>query len=160
MSGSGRGRVLLEARHLSAFYGQVQALCDVSIGMTEGAVTALLGSNGAGKTTLLRALCGMIATRGEVWFDGQRIDGRRTDTIARLGIAHVPEGRGTFCGLSVEENLRAAGLARPDGADQRRDQVFGYFPRLRERRRWFPHRPKPGRRVVRHLRRRTMVRLR
>ena len=126
---------LLALRALSAFYGPVPVLDRVSLALPKGSVTALLGANGAGKTTLLRAICGMVRTAGEVWLDGARIDGWPTERIARAGVAHVPEGRGTFASLTVEDNLRAAALARREGANQRAERVYGYFPRLRERRR-------------------------
>jgi branched-chain amino acid transport system ATP-binding protein len=125
---------LLAIEHLSAFYGPVRALDGVSMSLSRGTVTALLGANGAGKTTLLRACCGMVRTTGARWFDGDRVDGWTTDRLARAGVAHVPEGRGTFAGLTVEENLRAAGLARRAAAARTVDRVFADFPRLAERR--------------------------
>ena len=79
-----------------------------------GGITTILGANGAGKTTTLRAVCAMVKTSGEVRFDGQRIDGKTTENIVRLGIAHTPEGRGTFVDLTVEENLRLGAYARRD----------------------------------------------
>ncbi|MEW6689593.1 MAG: ABC transporter ATP-binding protein [Pseudomonadota bacterium] len=127
---------LLEISNLHASYGLTRVLHGISFGMEEGTITTLLGANGAGKTTTLRALCGMVRTEGEVRFAGQRIDGRATEDIVRLGIAHVPDGRGTFVNLSTEENLRLGGYVRKDkrevGADLER--VYGYFPRLKERR--------------------------
>jgi len=97
----------------------------------------LLGANGAGKTTTLRALCAMVRTEGEVRFAGARIDGRATEDIVRMGVAHVPDGRGTFLHLSTEENLRLGAYARRDRRNVESDleRVYGYFPRLRERRR-------------------------
>jgi branched-chain amino acid transport system ATP-binding protein len=128
---------LLEVRELHAFYGPTHVLHGVSFALEPGGITALLGANGAGKTTTLRALCGMIATRGEVRLDGAPIRGRATEDIVRRGVAHVPEGRGTFAALTVDENLRLGAYTRRDkgalGADLER--VYGYFPRLRERRR-------------------------
>jgi branched-chain amino acid transport system ATP-binding protein len=99
-------------------------------------VTTVLGANGAGKTTLLRAICGMVARQGEVIFDGQRIDGLSTPDIARRGIAHVPEGRGTFAPLTTEENLRLGAYTRHRDPELARDfeAIYDYFPRLRERR--------------------------
>jgi branched-chain amino acid transport system ATP-binding protein len=120
---------------LSAYYGPVQVLDRLTLTAAPGSVTALLGANGAGKTTLLRALSGLVRTAGEIWFEGARIDTWSADAIARAGMAHVPQGRGTFPSLSVEENLRVAGLARRVGAASRIDRVYQYFPRLRERRR-------------------------
>ena len=87
---------LLTVRGLNAFYGDTQVLHGVDFDVTEGGITALLGANGAGKTSTLRALSGMIRTNGEIVFSGISIRGRLTEEIARLGIAHVPEGRGTF----------------------------------------------------------------
>jgi branched-chain amino acid transport system ATP-binding protein len=102
----------------------------------EGSITALLGANGAGKTTTLRALCAMVKTEGEIRFDGRRIDGRKTEDIVRLGIGHVPDGRGTFLNLTTEENLRLGAYTRGDRAAVESDleRVFAYFPRLKERR--------------------------
>ena len=102
-----------------------------------GGITTILGANGAGKTTTLRAVCGMVKTTGEVRFDGQRIDGRATEDIVRLGIAHAPEGRGTFVDLTVEENLRLGAYARRDSGGIARDyeRVYEYFPVLAQRRR-------------------------
>jgi branched-chain amino acid transport system ATP-binding protein len=96
----------------------------------------LLGANGAGKTTTLRALCGMIRARGEANFAGKRLIGMQTEDIVRLGIAHVPEGRGTFTRMSVEENLQLGAMSRRNGADIKQDieRVYEHFPRLRQRR--------------------------
>jgi branched-chain amino acid transport system ATP-binding protein len=126
----------LEAKSLRAAYGQTRVLHGISFAMEEGTITALLGANGAGKTTTLRALCGMVRTEGEVRFGGQRIDGRATEDIVRLGIAHVPDGRGTFVNLTTEENLRLGAYTRKDRAavDEDLQRVYGYFPRLKERR--------------------------
>ncbi len=128
---------LLELRGVNAAYGPIPVLRSIHLSVDEGAVVALLGANGAGKTTTLRAVCNMLVrTRGEIHFAGQRIDGMATESIARRGIAHVPEGRGTFEDLTVEENLRVGGHVRP-AADVAGDlaRVFGYFPVLAERRR-------------------------
>jgi branched-chain amino acid transport system ATP-binding protein len=128
---------LLEAAGLEAFYGPTQVLHGLSFDMQEGSITTLLGANGAGKTTTLRALCGMIKTRGTVHFAAQRIDARATEDIVRLGIAHVPDGRGTFVNLTTEENLRLGGYVRKDRAAVAADleRMYDYFPRLKERRR-------------------------
>ena len=127
---------LLEASNLHAAYGQTRVLHGISFSMEEGTITTLLGANGAGKTTTLRALCGMVRTEGEVRFAGQRIDGRATEDIVRLGIAHVPDGRGTFVNLTTEENLRLGAYVRKDRENVEADleRVFSYFPRLKERR--------------------------
>ena len=127
---------LLEVRGLRAGYGTTQVLHGLDFSIEDGTITALLGANGAGKTTTLRALCGMVRTRGAITFDGARIDGCATEDIARLGIAHVPDGRGTFLDLTAEENLRVGGHTRGGsralGPDIER--MYGYFPRLAERR--------------------------
>ena len=102
---------LLEARGVEASYGWTKVLHGVDFAVEAGGITTILGANGAGKTTTLRAVCGMVRTAGAVRFDGQRIDGRATEDIVRLGIAHVPEGRGTFVNLTVEENLRLGAYA-------------------------------------------------
>jgi branched-chain amino acid transport system ATP-binding protein len=128
--------MLLEVKNLNAGYGQTRVLHGMDFAIEKGSITALLGANGAGKTTTLRSLCAMVKTQGEIRFDGERIEGRSTEDIVRLGVAHVPDGRGTFLNLSTEENLRLGAYTRRDrkavGADLER--VFGYFPRLRERR--------------------------
>ena len=127
---------LLEVRDLRAWYGHTHVLHGCDFTLEEGSVTAILGANGAGKTTLLRALSGMIRRSGEIHFDGQRVDRFPCEDIVRLGVAHVPEGRGTFDRLSVEENLRVAATARRSTTDVKRDfeRVYGYFPRLQQRR--------------------------
>ncbi len=126
---------LLEVKGLKAYYGGTQALHDVSFSLASGGITTLLGANGAGKTTTLRALCGMVRREGSVLFDGRPIERLATEDIVRLGVAHVPEGRGTFTSLSVDENLRIAAYSRRDKAEVGRDleRVFTYFPRLKER---------------------------
>ncbi len=127
---------LIETRGLCAFYGDIQVLFGLDLAVEEGGITALLGANGAGKTTMLRALCGMVRTRGEIRFAGQSIAGLATETIVRRGIAHVPEGRGTFSRQTVEENLQIGAITRRDRAGIAADieRVYGYFPRLKERR--------------------------
>jgi branched-chain amino acid transport system ATP-binding protein len=127
---------LLEIEKLDASYGETHVLHGVSLSVAERGITALLGANGAGKTTLLRAICNMmVRVGGEIRFAGQRIDGRATEAIARLGIAHVPDGRGTFAHLTVEENLRLGAYTRRDRDAVTADfaRVYGYFPRLQER---------------------------
>jgi branched-chain amino acid transport system ATP-binding protein len=127
---------LLEVDGLYAGYGATEVVHDLSLRIEEGTITTLLGANGAGKTTTLRALCGMIRTRGSIRFAGEAIDQLATEDIVRRGVAHVPDGRGTFGSLTTEENLRLGGYARRDrraaAADQER--MYEYFPRLRERR--------------------------
>jgi branched-chain amino acid transport system ATP-binding protein len=127
---------LLEVDGLYAGYGATEVIHDLSLRIEEGTITTLLGANGAGKTTTLRALCKMIRTRGSIRFAGEAIDQLATEDIVRRGVAHVPDGRGTFGSLTTEENLRLGGYTRRDrraaAADQER--MYDYFPRLRERR--------------------------
>jgi branched-chain amino acid transport system ATP-binding protein len=127
---------LLETRNLRAFYGPTQVLHGVDLSVEEGGITALLGANGAGKTTLLRALSSMIRREGTILFDGKPYNPREAEDAARLGVAHVPDGRGTFLDMSVEQNLRLGAYIRKDrdGVARDMDRVFAYFPRLKERR--------------------------
>jgi branched-chain amino acid transport system ATP-binding protein len=127
---------LLEVKGLHAAYGPSAVLHGIDLSLKQGSVTALLGANGAGKTTTLRALCQMmVTTRGEITFAGQRVDGRATERIAGMGIGHVPDGRGTFLGLTTEENLRLGAYGRRDkgAVAEDMDLVYSYFPRLKER---------------------------
>src|SRR5437870_1400500 len=127
---------LLEIRGLCAFAGRTQRLFGLDLDVAEGGVTTLLGANGAGKTTTLRAVSGMLRTTGDIRFAGERIAGRAIEDIVRLGIAHAPEGRGTFVRQTVEENLQIGAMARSGRAAIAADmeRVYGYFPRLKERR--------------------------
>ena len=127
---------LLKVSNLQASYGQTRVLHGMDFVIEEGSITALLGANGAGKTTTLRALCNMVATVGEIYFDGKRIEAKATEDIVRLGIAHVPDGRGTFMNLSTEENLRVGAYVRRDKRAVELDfeRIYAYFPRLKERR--------------------------
>jgi branched-chain amino acid transport system ATP-binding protein len=120
---------------LKAFYGQTQALHGVSFALELGGITTLLGANGAGKTTTLRSICNMVRTEGTIRFDGREIANKATEDIVRLGVGHVPEGRGTFTDLSVDENLRVAAYTRRDKTATRRDldMVLEYFPILKQR---------------------------
>ncbi|MEE8397310.1 MAG: ABC transporter ATP-binding protein [bacterium] len=126
---------VLQVENLQAQYGLTQVLFGVNCEVAEGGITTILGANGAGKTTVLRSVCGMIKTRGAVRFQGKDISGLATEEIARLGIAHVPDGRGTFVNLTVAENLKLGAYSRKDakGIDEDSERVFGYFPVLRER---------------------------
>ena len=126
---------LLEVKGLKAFYGQTQSLYDVGFEIETGGITTLLGANGAGKTTTLRAICNMVRREGLIRFDGKDIKNMPTEEVVRLRIAHVPEGRGTFTTLTVDENLRIAAYTRKDKAAVSREleRVFSYFPRLQER---------------------------
>ncbi|WP_374665883.1 ABC transporter ATP-binding protein [Ramlibacter sp.] len=127
---------LLEAKNVEAFYGPTRVLKGISFEVAEGGITTILGANGAGKTTTLRALSGLVRTAGEIRFAGQRIDGLSTEKIAALGVAHVPDGRGTLVNLTVEENLLVGAYLQRDKAKAAAamERMFGYFPRLRERR--------------------------
>ena len=127
---------LLEVSDLHASYGPTHVLHGIGFAMEDGTITTLLGANGAGKTTTLRALCGMVKTQGIVKFAGERIDGKATETIVRKGIAHVPDGRGTFVNVTTEENLRLGAYTRKDrgAVESDLERVYGYFPRLKERR--------------------------
>jgi branched-chain amino acid transport system ATP-binding protein len=126
---------LLELRGVSGGYGPVQVLHDIDLKVDEGHVVVVLGANGAGKTTTLRAISGMIHTRGEIVFDGSSLGGRRTEAIARMGIAHVPQGRGTFTDLTVEENLRLGAIGRRgNGIESDLERWYTVFPRMKERR--------------------------
>ena len=130
-----RETALLELEDVTARYGPVAALHGVSLSVGEGEAVAVLGANGAGKTTTLRAVSGTVRRGGSIAFDGKSIARRSPESIARGGIAHVPEGRGTFTSLTVDENLRIAAYTRRDKAAVNREleRVFSYFPRLQER---------------------------
>jgi branched-chain amino acid transport system ATP-binding protein len=128
---------LLEVAGLDAGYGPVQVLHDVSLEVDEGQAVAVLGANGAGKTTLLRAICGMLGKpKGNITFDGQRLIGKKPEAVARLRVLHVPEGRGTFVDLTVEQNLLVGAYRRRDRAGVRQDidQMCELFPVLGQRR--------------------------
>ena len=127
---------LLELRDVKARYGSIAALHGVSLSVEEGEVVALLGANGAGKTTTLRAVSGMVRTAGQITFAGRSIAGRSPEGVARLGVAHVPEGRGLFTELTVWENIRMGAVVRGGQKALRAnaDRVLGHFPWMRERR--------------------------
>jgi len=125
---------LLAVSGLRASYGPIEVLHGIDLCVAEGGITALLGANGAGKTTTLRAIMGAVRTMGEIRFAGEQIARLRTDQVARRGIALVPDGRGTFRELTVEENLRLGAYTRPPAElSAAVERVFGYFPNLRER---------------------------
>jgi len=130
-------KALLDVADLFAGYSAENVLRGVSFSVEQCGITAILGANGAGKTTLLRAVSGMLRRRGSISFDGQPIERIATEDIARLGVAHVPDGRGTFLDLTTEENLRIGAYTRKDrrAVAQDLERMFSYFPRLKERRR-------------------------
>jgi branched-chain amino acid transport system ATP-binding protein len=126
---------LLEVSDLEAGYGPVEVLRGMSFTVEEGEVVVILGANGAGKTTTIRAVSGMIPVRGAVVIDGASVAGKAPEEIVRRGVAHVPQGRGTFVDLTVEENLRLGAYTRKDKDIQADlDHWYEVFPRLRERR--------------------------
>ena len=127
---------LLEARKLCAYYGPTQVLFDIDFSLEPGHITAILGANGAGKTTTLRAICQMVRTSGSLEFSGQQLVGKATENVVRMGVAHVPDGRGTFTSLSVDDNLKLGAYVRGDRAEVARDieKAYARFPRLAERR--------------------------
>jgi branched-chain amino acid transport system ATP-binding protein len=128
---------MLDVSGLRAWYGEAQALRGLEFRLSEGGVTALLGANGAGKTTVLRAICNMVRTTGTIAFEGRPLEGLSTASIVRLGIAHVPQGRGTFTTMTVEENLRLGAISRSGrrGIINDTERMYSHFPVLRERRR-------------------------
>src|SRR5687768_7262862 len=125
---------LLELADVEARYGQVRALHGVSLAVDEGQIVAVLGANGAGKTTTLRAISGTVRRSGEIVFDGSKLGRSGPEAVAKLGVAHVPEGRGTFAELSVEENLKLGGYTRRGSIDEDVKRMSEYFPWLEERR--------------------------
>jgi branched-chain amino acid transport system ATP-binding protein len=127
---------LLDVADLHAGYGPLTVLHGIGFSLEDGGITTLLGANGAGKTTTLRAVCGMVRPRGSITLAGEAIAGRAAEDIVRRGVAHVPEGRGTFLDLTTEENLRVGAYTRRDKAGVAEDleRCYHYFPRLKERR--------------------------
>ena len=127
--------VLLAVDGLEVAYGKIRAVRGVSFSVDAGAVVTLIGANGAGKTTTLRAICNMVRSTGAVEFEGAPLSGRSTENIVRLGIAHVPQGRGTFTTMTVEENLQLGAISRRDKAGIVADieRMYEHFPVLKER---------------------------
>jgi len=126
---------LLSVSGLHAGYGPVQVLDGIDLEVAAGEIVVVLGANGAGKTTTLRALSGMIAARGTVLLDGDDVVGRKPEDLVRLGVAHVPQGRGTFPELTVTENLRVGGFTRSsEELAEDMERWLAVFPRLAERR--------------------------
>ena len=129
---------MLELEGVVSGYGPVRAVDGVSLTVPEGSITAVLGANGAGKSSLLRTISGLLAARaGRIRFDGRELIGLACEEIVRLGISHVPEGRGVIAELTVEENLRLGALWRRDRQEAARglEQAYELFPPLQERRR-------------------------
>jgi branched-chain amino acid transport system ATP-binding protein len=129
--------MLLEIKDVHVHYHKVAALKGIDMAVPEDGIVTIIGANGAGKSTTLRSISGLVRiSRGEIVFAGERIDGLPPEKIVALGIAHVPEGRRVFPNLTVEENLRTGAFLRSDKAaiDNDLDEVFGHFPRLKERR--------------------------
>ena len=126
---------LLDVTNLNAWYGPNQVLFDLNFELQVGGITTILGANGAGKTTTLRAVCQAVQTTGSMTFLDKRIDGKATEDIVRVGIAHVPDGRGTFTALTVEENLKLGAYTRKDRREVEVDleRMYTRFPRLKER---------------------------
>ena len=126
---------MLDIKDLRAYYGQVQALHGLEFHLKEGSMTTLLGANGAGKTTTLRAICNMIRSTGAIEFEGKKLGNTSTENIVRLGIAHVPQGRGTFTTMTVEENLQLGAISRKDTRAIPSDieRMYEHFPKLKER---------------------------
>jgi branched-chain amino acid transport system ATP-binding protein len=126
---------LLRMREVHAAYGQVRVLHGIDLEVAEGEVVVVLGANGAGKTTTMRAICGMVETTGSITFDGQELVGKKPADVARMGVAHVPQGRGTFSDISVDENLQLGAFTRKDKeVRQDIDRWYDNFPVLGERR--------------------------
>ena len=129
---------MLSLKNIVVHYGGVEALKGISINVERGSIIALIGANGAGKSTILRAISGLVPlTSGEIWFNGERIDGMAPEKIVKLGIAHVPEGKRLFLKMSVLDNLLTGAFLRNDKIGVERDlqKAFEYFPILGERRR-------------------------
>jgi branched-chain amino acid transport system ATP-binding protein len=126
---------MLSVKNLKAYYGQVQALHGIDFELEEGSMTTLLGANGAGKTTTLRSICNMVRTSGTIQFEGKQLNNYSTESIVKLGIAHVPQGRGTFTRMTVEENLQLGAISRKDMAGIKSDieRMYDQFPVLRQR---------------------------
>ena len=126
---------MLTIKDLRAYYGQIQALHGLEFSLNEGSVTTLLGANGAGKTTTLRAICNMIRSTGNIEFEGKPLAGMSTENVVRLGIAHVPQGHGTFTNMTVEENLQLGAISRSDTKNIESDieRMYAHFPVLKQR---------------------------
>lgn len=130
---AGSGPTMLDVKNVDARYGEIQVLRGIEFDVPTGEVVVILGANGAGKTTTLRAICNMVTCSGGITLDGVDISKKNTADIVNLGVAHVPQGRGTFPELSVIDNLEVGGYVRKDSLDDDIDRWFQMFPRLKER---------------------------
>ena len=129
---------LLELKNFQYFYGNIEAVKGIDLKVEEGEMVTLIGANGAGKTTTMQTISGLTAAsgvRGEIWFDGKRIDKKKGNKITAMGLSHVLEGRHVFSKLSVEENLKMGAYLRKDADGVKKDfqRVYDLFPRLLER---------------------------
>ncbi|PLS18453.1 ABC transporter ATP-binding protein [Bacillus sp. M6-12] len=127
---------MLKVENINVFYGNIQAIRDVSIEVNEGEIVTLIGANGAGKSTLLKTVSGLLKPKqGQILYEGKSINGKPAQSIVKQGISHVPEGRRIFANMSVEENLELGAFLRKDKAGIREDmeKVYELFPRMRER---------------------------
>lgn len=132
-NGSPSGEPMLSVHNVDARYGQIQVLRGIEFNVPKGDVSVILGANGAGKTTTLRAICNMVTCSGSITFDGVDISKKNTADIVNMGLAHIPQGRGTFPELSVLDNMEIGGYVRKDKLDSDIDRWFQMFPRLKER---------------------------
>ena len=132
-NGATPGEIMLQVSDVDARYGQIQVLRGITFDVPKGEVVVILGANGAGKTTTLRAICNMVTCSGSIVFDGEEISRKNTADIVNMGLAHIPQGRGTFPELSVIDNLEIGGYVRKDSLDSDIDRWFQMFPRLKER---------------------------
>jgi len=132
-NGASAGSIMLSVSGVDARYGEIQVLRDISFTVPTGEVVVILGANGAGKTTTLRAICNMVTCSGVMEFEGEDISRKNTADIVNMGVAHVPQGRGTFPELSVMDNMEIGGYVRKDSLDDDIDRWFQMFPRLKER---------------------------
>ncbi|HSP02311.1 MAG TPA: ATP-binding cassette domain-containing protein, partial [Acidimicrobiales bacterium] len=129
------GKPILQLADVHAAYGMVRVLHGIDLEVRDGEVVVVLGANGAGKTTTMRAICGLVDTTGSILLDGKEIVGKKSADVARLGVAHVPQGRGTFADLSVEDNLQVGAFVRKDKEIRSDiDRWYDVFPVLGERR--------------------------
>jgi branched-chain amino acid transport system ATP-binding protein len=129
------GPALLQVHKVHAAYGQVRVLHGIDLEVHDGEVVVVLGANGAGKTTTMRAICGMVGTSGSITLDGEELVGKKPADVTRLGVAHVPQGRGTFADLSVEDNLQVGAFVRKDKEIRSDiDRWYDTFPVLGQRR--------------------------